>query len=259
MPFHRKNGLRYFTFALLADLPHAVFTRQGGVSPPPWDSLNVGGSVGDDLHNVYENRRRAFLTLERDPASIFDSWLVHDTGVIYVDAPRDLTLKPPQADILITHRPDVTLFMRYADCVPLLLYDPVQQVIAVAHAGWLGTVRNVVQATLEAMHRRYGTNPKQVRAAIGPSIGPDHYEIGADVIERVRSAFPEQASQVLIARGDRVYFDLWEANRLQLEAAGVQEIEVARLCTACHLEDWYSHRAERGKTGRFGVLLALPS
>ena len=259
MPFQHKNGIRYFTFENLAGLSHAVFTRQGGVSPAPWDSLNVGGSVGDDILHVRENRIRSFSALGRDPASIHDVWLVHGTDVIHADAPRDLTLKPPQADIITTDNPNVTLFMRYADCTPLLFHDSKKGVVALAHAGWLGTVRGVAKATLTALRHRYGTDPRDVRAAIGPAIGPDHYEVGADVAEQFRAAFNRRAESLLEPRGReaKYYLNLWEANRLQLEAAGVENIEVAGICTACHLDDWFSHRAEKGKTGRFGALIGL--
>lgn len=257
MPFQHANGIRYFTFGSMAGLTHAIFTRQGGVSPPPWDSLNVGGSVGDDIVHVRENRIRSFNALGRDPASIHDVWLIHGTQAVHADAPRDLAEKPPQADILTTDNPKVTLFMRYADCVPLLFHDARRGVIALAHAGWQGTVRGVAAATLEAMHRRYGTQARDVRAAVGPAIGPDHYEVGADVAEQVRAAFGARADSLLETHGARFHLDLWGANRLQLEGAGVAQVEVAGLCTACHLEDWYSHRAEKGKTGRFGALIAL--
>ena len=257
MPFQHKNGIRYFTFESLAGLSHAVFTRRGGVSPAPWDSLNVGGSVGDDIRHVRENRIRSFDALGRDPASIHDVWLVHGTDVVHADAPRDLALKPPQADILTTDNPRVTLFLRYADCVPLLFHDPKKGVVALAHAGWLGTVRGVGTATLEAMRLRYGTDPRDVRAAIGPAIGPDHYEVGADVAGQIRAAFNSRADSLLEPRGERFHLDLWKANRLQLEDAGVAQIEVAGICTACHTEDWFSHRAEKGKTGRFGALIGL--
>jgi YfiH family protein len=257
MPFHHKNGLRYFTFENLAGLTHGVFTRRGGISPSPWESLNVGGSVGDDIVHVRENRLRSFAALGRDPASIHDVWLVHGTDVVHADAPRDLTLKPPQADIVMTDNPNVTLFMRYADCVPLLFHDPQKGVVALAHAGWMGTVRGVAIATLEAMRARHGTDPRDVRAAIGPAIGPDHYEVGADVAEKFRVAFNSRSEDLLKPRGEKFHLNLWQANRLQLEAAGVTNIEVAGLCTVCHLDDWFSHRAEKGKTGRFGVLLGL--
>jgi YfiH family protein len=257
MTFHHVNGLRYFTFDTFSNLPHGVFTRRGGVSPAPWDSLNVGGSVGDDLAHVRENRIRSFSALGRSAASIHDVWLVHGTDVVYADAPRDLAEKPPQADILLTDNPAVTLFMRFADCVPLFFHDPVRGVIGISHAGWLGTVRGVAKVTLAAMHTRYGTRPGDVRAAVGPAIGPDHYEVGEDVVEKVRASFGAHAASLLEACGGGFHLNLWEANRLQLEDAGVGEIEVSAICTACHLDDWYSHRAEKGKTGRFGALLAL--
>lgn len=254
---HRTHPIHYLTFDSFSNLPHGVFTRRGGVSPAPWDSLNVGGSVGDDLAHVRENRIRSFRTLGRDPASIHDVWLVHGTEVVFADQPRDLAEKPPQADLLFTDNPKVTLYMRFADCVPLLFHDPKKGVVGLSHAGWMGTVRGVAAASIRAMHARYGSDPRDVRAAIGPSIGPDHYEVGADVAEQVRASFGPQAESLLEPRGDRFYLDLWQANRLQLEAAGVEHVEVSAVCTACHLDDWFSHRAEKGKTGRFGAILAL--
>ena len=257
MPFQHKNGLKYFTFENLAGITHAVFTRRGGVSPSPWDSLNLGGSVGDDIVHVRENRIRSFSAVGRDPASLHDVWLVHGTDVVHADAPRDLALKPIQADIITTDNPRVTLFMRYADCVPLIVHDPKKGVVALAHAGWLGTVRNVARHTLAALRERYAVDPRNVRAAIGPSIGPDHYEVGVDVAEKFRASFGAQAESLLEPRGEKFHLNLWKANRLQLEAEGVENIETAEVCTACHLDDWFSHRAEKGKTGRFGALIGL--
>lgn len=257
MPFQENNGVRYFTFESLAGVSQAVFTRRGGVSPAPWDSLNMGGGVGDDIAHVRENRIRSFNALGRDPASIHDVWLVHGTEVVHAQYPRDLKLKAPQADIIITDNPGVTLFMRYADCVPLLFHDPQKSVVALGHAGWMGTVRGVAQVVIRAMQERYGTNPGDVHAGIGPAIGPDHYEVGMDVAEQVRGAFGARAEALLQPRGDRFMFDLWKANRFQMEEAGVVHIETAEICTACHTEDWYSHRAEKGRTGRFGALIGL--
>ena len=164
-----------------------------------------------------------------------------------------------KADIILTGNPPVTLYMRFADCVPVMLYDPVRAAIGMAHAGWLGTVRGAARVAVEAMQREFGSRPADILAAIGPSIGPDHYEVGADVLERVAAAFGDQANRLVEHRDGRSYLDLWAANRLQLEQAGVSNIEVAGLCTACHTEDWFSHRAEKGRTGRFGALMALPA
>ena len=117
----------------------------------------------------------------------------------------------------------------------------------------------VVDADLSksTMTAAFASRPGDIIAGVGPSIGPDHYEVGPDVIERVRPTFGDNADGLLPVYGDRHHFDLWAANRLSLERAGVNRIEVAGLCTACHTHHWYSHRAEQGKTGRFGALIAV--
>ena len=259
MPFHQPDALRFYTFDLLNTnkVQHAVFTRQGGVSPAPWAELNVGGTVGDEPERVRENRRLCFQTLRRLPQTMYDSWLVHRSDVIFVEAPRPLDVRPLQADTILTDQPNVTLFMRFADCVPILLHDPQRGVVGLVHAGWLGTVRTAVRTAVEAMAAHYGSHPADVLAAIGPSIGPDHYEVGPDVVMQVTQAFGADGSGLLENQNGSVHFDLWAANRLLLEQAGVRHIDVSRLCTACNVGDWYSHRAEKGRTGRFGAVIGL--
>jgi polyphenol oxidase len=182
---------------------------------------------------------------------------VHSADVVYADAPRDLTQELTQADILFTDKPEVTLYMRFADCVPILLYDPKKHVIGIAHAGWLGIVRGVAKVAVEAMKVHYGSKPKNILAAIGPSIGPDHYEVGPDVALQIQQTFGSKAESLIKTRKRHTYLDLWKANELQLQEAGVEKIESAEICTACSLEDWFSHRAEKGNTGRFGALIGL--
>lgn len=258
MPFQTQAGVRYWIFDMLAEgVAQAIYTRHGGVSPDPWASLNLGGTVGDELLRVRENRRRALEATGRDPATVFDVWQVHGDQVAIAEAPRPLQAPHLQADVILTDRPEVTLMMRFADCVPVFLYDPLRKVAGIAHAGWMGTVKGTVRAAVSAMQSRYGSDAANIRAAIGPSIGPDHYEVGADVAAQVRQAFGEAAPVLLQIREERTFFDLWGANRWLLEQAGVHQIEVAGICTACHLEDWYSHRAEKGRTGRFGAMIAL--
>jgi YfiH family protein len=258
MPFRQVADLRIYTFESFPEtIIQGVFTRRGGVSPPPWDSLNVGGSIGDDIQHVRENRIRSFNALGRPPESIFDVWQVHSARTVFADAPRPLEAPYQQADIIMTDNPYVTLFMRFADCTPIYLFDQRRQVIGLVHSGWLGTVRAAARLAVRSMGERYGSAPEDVLAAIGPSIGPDHYEIGADVIAQVRKTFGSQAGKLLENHDQKVHFDLWKANQILLEQAGVVHIEQAGLCTACDIGDWYSHRGERGKTGRFGALLAM--
>lgn len=256
MPIIQHNGLRYFQFDSLST-KHAVFTRHGGVSPEPWGSLNVGGTVGDDLTRVQENRVLSFQAMDCNPESIFDVWQVHSADVVCARAPRPHGESYRQADIILTDKEDVTLFMRFADCVPLMLHDPRTGVIGVAHAGWMGTLRDVAGSTVNAMKKNYGSDPADIIVGIGPSIGPDHYEIGADVILQVMQTFGDDSERVLKSHKGKIHFNLWEANRMLLQRAGVQHIEIAGICTACNTHDWYSHRAEKGRTGRFGALITL--
>jgi YfiH family protein len=258
MPFRSKEGIRYYQFEHLGDdVTQAVFTRRGGLSPDPWAALNLGGTVGDDPERVLKNRQHALSVMGCDPESVYDVWQVHGVNVAIAKAPRPREMPHLQADVILTDAPGITLMMRFADCVPVLLHDPIRKVIGMVHAGWMGTVRGAARVAVEAMQANYGSNPDKIRAAIGPSIGPDHYEVGLDVAGQVRQAFGQSSSGLLINKAGSIHFDLWAANRLILEQAGVRQIELACLCTACNTDDWYSHRAEHGRTGRFGAIIAL--
>jgi len=255
-----KDGIIFYVFESLDGLAtHAIFTRHGGVSPDPWRSLNVGKTVGDEAGRVDVNRLRAFSSLGRDQDSRYDVWQVHGVNVAAADVPRPHQPPLPRVDAVITDQPAVTLFMRFADCVPILLVDPVRKAVGLVHAGWMGTVEGILLHAVKAMEARYGSRPANMLAAIGPSIGPDHYQIGPQVSEKVRQAFGEESPAVLAVRSGSMHFDLWQANRLLLERVGIRKVEVAGICTACEVEDFYSHRAEKGRTGRFGALIALPA
>jgi polyphenol oxidase len=260
MPFHQDGAIHYITFSSLdaaGGVTHGIFTRKGGVSPEPWASLNLGATVGDALENVQENRRRSFAAVGKELDSLYDSWLVHGTTAVYATQPRSPETPHVKADIIITDRPEVSLYMRYADCVPILLYDPVRHAVGLAHAGWVGTVNRVAEAAVIAMTVQFGTRPGDILAGIGPSICVDHYPVGEDVIQKVRQAFGADTKKVVLKKDERTHLDLWKSNQIVLEQAGVEQIEVSGLCTACDTENWFSHRAEHGKTGRFGALLAL--
>jgi hypothetical protein len=259
MPFREDSHLRYFTFESLDDegIIQAAFTRHGGVSPAPWAKLNLGSLVGDDLTNVAENRARIFQSIGRTVESLFDVWQVHGIQAVVTEGPRPLSAAHQKADVIITDNPYVTLMMRFADCVPILYYDPIHRVISLAHAGWQGTVRSVAEVAVRVMQSMYGSRPQDILVAIGPSICAKHYEVGPEVITEVQKAFGEDASNLLPIQDGAVKFDLWAANRLVLEKSGVRCIEVAGQCTACNTADWYSHRGEKGQTGRFGVVLGL--
>jgi len=259
MPFLQPDSIRYYTFDSFehGNIKHAVFTRRGGLSPEPWASLNVGGLRGDEPDRVNQNRVLAFKTMNRSPKSVYDVWQVHSADVIFTTGRRPTNVRHRKADAILTDRPEVTLFMRFGDCVPILLHDPVRRVVGIAHAGWMGTVNGIVTETVKTMQSVYGSNTENILAGIGPSIAVHHYEVGPEVVEQVEAAFDLEATELLVRNGESTYFDLWRANQILLENVGVRNIEISGLCTACDLQDWYSHRGEMGKTGRFGALIAL--
>jgi YfiH family protein len=258
MPFQSQGDIRYFAFEHFnQDLLQAIFTRHGGISPEPWASLNLGGTVGDTIERVRKNRESALTALNCRLKSVFDVWQVHGIEIAIAWAPRSPEEPHKKADAILTDKPGVTLMMRFADCVPVMLHDPVRKVAGLVHAGWLGTVKGTVRFAVEAMKEQFGSKPANIFAAIGPSIGPDHYEVGPDVINQVKQAFGSDSQHLLLRSNGIIKLDLWSANLLLLEQAGVRHIENAAICTACHVEDWYSHRAEKGRTGRFGAIIAL--
>jgi YfiH family protein len=236
---------------------HAFFTRNGGISPEPWKSLNQGGGLGDSKEDVIENRKRSFDAIGRPVESIYDVWQVHSADIVVTEKPRPLDAEHLKADAIVTTNPEVTLFMRFADCVPIMLYSKNKRVIAVIHAGWQGTVKKIVEKTVLFLEAEFKVDPVTLVAGIGPSIGPCHYEIGHEVEQAARVAFPEDCNKLLVQREDRIYLDLWRSNAIQLEKLGVGSVEVARVCTACHTNTWFSHRQEKGKTGRFGAAIHL--
>jgi YfiH family protein len=253
--------IRYYQFSTFTSLPgveHGIFARHGGVSPAPFSSLNMAVSTGDARENVRLNRERAFRALGRDPASVADLWQVHSAAVVVADAPRGTREHLGKADALVTNRPEVTLFLRFADCVPILLYDPQRKVVGLVHAGWKGTLLKAPAQAVGVMAGRYGCRPADIWAGIGPSIGPCHYEVGPEVTALVRQAFPE-GDELLLPVNGGWHLDLWAANARTLREAGVEagHIEIGKICTACRPDEFYSHRAEGGKTGRFGALIGL--
>lgn len=256
---NNKDELEYFQFETFDPkiCTHAIFSRKGGISPEPWNSLNQGGTVGDPRPNVIENRRRAFAVFERPVESIYDVWQVHGTDVICTREPRPLDAEHLKADAIVTDNPGITLFMRFADCVPILVYDRQKRIVSIIHAGWMGTVKKVITSTINVMRQNFGCNPKDLVSGIGPSIGVCHYQVGEPVITEVKNNFGDYSKELLVNIDGGTNFDLWKANEFTLRENGVEEIEIANICTACDTGTWFSHRAENGKTGRFAAMMFL--
>lgn len=259
----KHQDLIFYQFGALQPLPglrHGIFTRRGGTSAPPFDSLNVGATVGDEWASVLENRQRVATAMDVAEEDTRTTWLVHGADVIVARRDDPPTETPPKADGIITAERGLPLVMRYADCVPLLFVDPVRHVVGLAHAGWRGTLAGVGPATVRAMTETFGTRPADIVAGIGPAIGPCCYEVGQEVVVQVRDVFGSDAPSLLVPpfNGHRgPHFNLWAANERLLREAGVKNIEAARLCTSCHNYEFFSHRAEAGRTGRFAAIIVL--
>lgn len=268
--YQAGDGLPVYRFQALKEDPllvHAVFTRLGGVSRPPYAALNLGYSVGDDPEAVERNHHRMYRALGIRREQSVTCHLTHGADALLVTAAQRGQVAG-RGDVLITADPDTYLSMRFADCVPILLYHPVRRAVGLAHAGWRGTVQNVAGAAVAAMASRLGCLPENITAVVGPAIGPCCYEVSEEVIHAFKASFSNQdmalsggEGRPLFSRrnGRHAHLDLWEANRRQLAAAGVGRIVEAGLCTACHLDHFFSHRAERGRTGRFGVVIGYRS
>jgi len=256
---HQPDGVAYYTFEELDAFPelrHAISTRHGGVSTGPWASLNLTKGTGDRPEAVEENLRRLADALKLERGALVSPNQRHTANVRRVYR-RDGGRVFDGYDILITDEPGVPLLLRFADCTPILIYDPVQRAIAVVHSGWRGTVQGAVRVAVEAMQAHFQSNPAALRAAIGPAIGPCCYEVGQDVVDAVTGVFERPGELLPKQPGGRHRFDLWAANRRLLAQAGVRHIVLAEMCTACRTDEFYSYRAEQGRTGHFGAVMML--
>lgn len=261
-----NKGLWYGTFTHFdkCSIKHGVSSRLGGVSKEPFSSLNLGLHTGDHDEDVIANRELFCQALGICYDHVVTAEQVHTDKVVVVTAEhlgrgaKKYSEAISATDALITNIPNIPLLLLFADCVPVLLADPVHRAVGVVHAGWKGTVEKIAQKALTAMGEHFGTNPQDCLAAIAPSIGPCCYIVDNTVVDRLKNQF-ENWKQFVQPHGDKWYFDLWKANRIQLEEMGVpsNKIVVSKVCTACNHEVFFSYREDKGRTGRMGAAIML--
>ena len=218
------NAVVTYTFDLLAGLPVRahVSARHGGVSPEPWRSLNFSVLRGDDPQRVRANRARLAQAVGAQAQDFVTCRQMHGTGIAKVDWSDAGTLKDG-CDGLVTDAPGLPLFLVFADCVPILLFDPQRRALGICHAGWRGTVNGAAAAAVWALQAAFDSNPADLVACIGPSIGPASYAVGEDVIALAHAKLADADRLFSYPAGPegQAHFDLWEANRKELMAAGV--------------------------------------
>ena len=233
-------------------------TRGGGVSEFPKDSLNLAGFNEDQRANIYENRRR-FLRLFDGDFRLALAWQVHGDNIRVVESIEDTGDSDEYADALISNIPRVLLAAKTADCVPVLIGDPVTGSFAAVHAGWRGTAQSIVIKAINKLSEVYGTDPHNLICAIGPAASKCSYEVGQDVIDQFAAAFQRSEKYFEPTRDGHALVDLHAANRDQLIDSGVMEekISTAPFCTMERPDLFFSYRLEKSKFGKTGRLLSV--
>ncbi|MEP6568538.1 MAG: peptidoglycan editing factor PgeF [Acidobacteriota bacterium] len=262
------DGVQALVCAALetAGFANGFSTRLGGTSPMAENSLNLAGFNEDTAENILENRRR-FLKLfpnESGSWALAGCWQVHGSDVRLVNNPAEA--KPAEdargdtiyCDAIVSNAPGVMAGVKTADCVPILIGDPMTGAFAAVHAGWRGTLAEIATKALQRMTAAYDTNPRDVLVAIGPAAGSCCYEVGADVIDPFRNKFPDQ-QLFTETREHHACIDLLRSNREQLVAAGVspENINLAPLCTMCRTDLFFSYRREKSIQGKVGRLMSV--
>jgi len=244
----------------LTGIRHAFFTRAGGVSTGLYASLNGGVGSEDDAGQVMENRARMAAALGVEPRRLLTAYQSHSPHVIVAEAPWTTETRP-QADAIVTRMRALAIGVTTADCGPVLLADPRAGVIAAAHAGWRGALTGVVEATVAAMER-LGAARGEIRAAIGPMIRQESYEVGPDLVARFRAEDPASSRFFAPAKRDgHAMFDLAGYIAARLKRAAIGEVEDLGLCTYADPDRFFSYRrtTHRGEAdyGRHVNAIAL--
>lgn len=255
-------------FSAQDNLVHAFSTRHGGKSDFPYQSLNLGLYTQDDPKHVIENRHLFVKNFGIQADEVVSLHFIHSNKVVEVhktDRGKGFLSKDTavaDADGMVTNEERVALFVTFADCVPILFYDPIHRAIGACHAGWRGTVEGVAMETLRAMKEKFSTNAEDVLVTVGPAIDPAHFQVGEDVAEAVR-VHSQRPEKLLKPQADGKYlFNIWQANVDQLKSCGVlgDHITVIDLSTFSRDDLFFSHRRRLGgEVGRMGAVIMLAS
>jgi polyphenol oxidase len=259
------DGVRALVCAPLEEdgFVNGFSTRLGGVSDMPANALSLAGFNDDRADNILENRRR-FLKLFPGEWSLAGCWQVHGADVRVVNTAEEAKPAEDQlgdtiyCDVIVSNAIRVLAGVKTADCVPILLGDPVMRAFAAVHAGWRGTLASAVIAAVERMRDEYGAKPQDLRVAIGASAGPCCYEIGAEVIGAFTEKFGD-TGLFTATRPGHAKVDLLKANTDQLKSVGVssEKIHLAPICTMCRTDLFFSYRKEKSVNGKVGRLMAV--
>jgi YfiH family protein len=252
------NGTMEYEVAEIIAVPHGFTTRLGGVSTGIFSSLNLAFHRGDREEAVRENYRRLGVALGFDPKKLVLTRQTHSDIIRVVSSDDHQGFDHhlyPECDGLVTNTAGTALVVFTADCTPILLHDPVTGAVGAAHAGWRGTAADIGGKTVKAMVAAFGCDPQNIRAAIGPNIGPCCFETDADVPNAMLGAYGDDAKKHIRTVGNKFYVNLKEINALSLRRAGVGSIEISPSCTVCQCDRFWSHRVTQGQRGSQGAII----
>lgn len=237
-------------------ITHFSTTRDGGYSKNHLAEFNLGYTVGDEPENVTANMHLLAKALNIEKKQMVSPKQTHSKNIGLVKSPKDIF---PNTDALITNVTGICIYVRTADCVPILLYDPVQKAIAAIHSGWKSTLQEISRHTIKIMQKEFGTSPENLIAGIGPSIGPDVYEVGPEVIEQFQNQFNVDNYINPIKNSDKGLLNLWKINHQILIDSGIPEkqIEIAEMCTYSNPDLFYSARRDGVNSGRLATGIML--
>ncbi len=255
MKLVRKGKISYQQPKQLSDNLVAGFsTRNGGVSRPPFNSLNLGLGTDDQLANVEGNRATFIRAFDLSPHQLLTVKQVHGDGILLIDEENpDLShFLTVEVDAIVTNQPGIMIGVLTADCFPLLIWHKERKIAAVIHAGWRGAANGLINKVIQTIHTHFDCPATELQAAIGPGIGAHKYEIDRPVRDAFRQGtgfWNEISKETKLAHWQ---LDIPLSCQLQLEQSGLkpQNIEIAEECTCCHPELFFSHRRDNGVTGR---------
>ena len=258
--WRERDGIKVLICQTLeaAGFVNGFSTRLGGVSPFPSGDLNLAGFNEDTAENIYENRRR-FLSVFDGHLRLATVWQVHGTDIKTIRSIDEIGDSDDKCDAITTDVPGILAGVKTADCVPVLIGDPVTGAFAAIHAGWRGTVESIVTRSVENLQSNFGADPNDLIAAIGPAACGRKYEVGQDVIDEFSENFSDSDRYFTPTREGHALVDLHAANRDQLIAAGVEpaNIYTSSLCTMERSELFFSYRIEKRKYGKTGRLMSV--
>jgi polyphenol oxidase len=261
-PLQEVAGLTLVLSPLLSGIDgliHAFTTRMGGTSEQPLQWFNLGRhwDTEQSRQDAMTNRKRLCDAFGLDADRLTVPWQQHTANILaFGGTDPHPGSHLPELDGVATTKTEYPLLLHFADCVPVIIYDPEHNALCVMHAGWRGTAGGIVSNGVNLLHERFGSNPADMLAAVGPAIGSCCYQTGMDVADQLAKTVAN-ATPLIRRQDEHAYPDLKAINAMQLLEAGVEQVDVTNWCTACNPEIFYSHRQSGGRTGRQGAMACL--